>query len=290
MTTTMSAYPLPVDAVTDRVREHATRAGAWPSLRQVMNDCRVGRPKAVAALAALRASGFEPTPDTATTVPLPTVPPASAAPDVEPSAVEDTPAGPTAPDAVFSPVSTAVDAPDMPGADLDVSVSPAVSGPGSDAVPVQAPAPDRWGAWPLVVIALGAFVAIWGGWVGLGELTGFGPIRLLPGIADQVVINSAITLPLGMEAYAAFALRAWLRPDRGLSSTARRFARRSALGALTLGAAGQVAYHLMVAAGITVAPWPITAFVACLPVIVLGWGAALTHLIHRTGPTTGEES
>jgi hypothetical protein len=77
-------------------------------------------------------------------------------------------------------------------------------------------------------------------------------------------------------------------PPRGrltVSARARRFARRSALGALVLGAAGQIAYHLLTAAGVTAAPWPITAFVACLPVVVLGCGAALAHLLH-----TGEEA
>ncbi|GAA0905739.1 hypothetical protein GCM10009559_73890 [Pseudonocardia zijingensis] len=136
--------------------------------------------------------------------------------------------------------------------------------------------------WPLVLIALGAFVSIWSGWVGLGELTGFGPIRPLPGIWDEFVINTAITLPIGVEAYAAFALRAWLAPPTaGLPTLARRFACWSALGALALGGAGQIAYHLMAAAGLTQAPWQITAFVSCLPVVVLGCGAALTHLIHQ---------
>jgi hypothetical protein len=134
----------------------------------------------------------------------------------------------------------------------------------------------------LVAIALGAFVSIWSGWVGLGELTGFGPIHPLPGIWDEFVINTAITLPIGVEAYAAFALRAWLAPPvAGLTRLARRFACWSALGALALGAAGQIAYHLMVAAGLTQAPWQITAFVSCLPVVVLGCGAALTHLVTR---------
>jgi hypothetical protein len=135
--------------------------------------------------------------------------------------------------------------------------------------------------WPLYLIALGAFVAIWGGWVGLGELTGFGPIRLLPGIADGWVLNSAITLPLGLEAYAALALRTFLRPPTGVDEAARRFAGWSAFGSLVLGAGGQVAYHLMVADGIRHAPWGITAAVSCLPVVVLGCGAALIHLIHR---------
>jgi hypothetical protein len=122
-------------------------------------------------------------------------------------------------------------------------------------------------------------VAIWSGWVGLGKLTGFGPVVLLPGIADAWVINSAITLPLGVEAYGAFAMWVWLS-SAPTSALARTFAMWSALGALALGGAGQVAYHLMVAAGVTVAPWPITAFVACLPVVVLGCAGALVHLTH----------
>jgi hypothetical protein len=135
-------------------------------------------------------------------------------------------------------------------------------------------------AWPVLLIAVGAFVAIWGGWVELGKLTGFGEITPLPGIADHWTINSAITLPLGVEAYAAFALRVWLS-DATRSRTAREFAKWSALGALVLGAAGQVAYHLMRAAGLTAAPWQITTAVSCLPVIVLGLGAALAHLLHN---------
>lgn len=137
-------------------------------------------------------------------------------------------------------------------------------------------------AWPVLLLALPAFVAIWGGWVGLGELTGFGPVNLLPGIGSGWTINSAITLPIGVEAYAAYALRVWLS---GIAPTllARRFAMWSAIGALVLGAGGQVAYHLMVAAGMTKAPWQITTFVSCLPVVVLGCGAALAHLLHNTG-------
>ncbi|WP_460392499.1 hypothetical protein [Actinophytocola sediminis] len=124
-----------------------------------------------------------------------------------------------------------------------------------------------------------AFVAIWGGWVGLGRLTGFGPIELLPGIWDGLSINSAITLPLGVETYAAFAMRVWLSDSAG-STRARDFAKWSTVGSLALGMAGQVAYHLMSAAGITSAPWPITTLVSCLPVVVLGCGAALAHLLH----------
>lgn len=133
--------------------------------------------------------------------------------------------------------------------------------------------------WPLLLLALPAFVAIWGGWVGLGRLTGFGPIELLPGIWDGLSINSSITLPIGVETYAAFAMRVWLSDSTGFDRT-REFAKWSTFGSLALGMAGQVAYHLMTAAGVTRAPWPITTLVSCLPVVVLGCGAALAHLLH----------
>jgi hypothetical protein len=134
-------------------------------------------------------------------------------------------------------------------------------------------------SWPLLLLALPAFVAIWGGWVGLGRLTGFGPIELLPGIWDGLSINSAITLPIGVETYAAFAMRVWLSDSTG-SDRVRAFAKWSTFGSLALGMTGQVAYHLMTAAGVTRAPWPITTLVSCLPVVVLGCGAALAHLLH----------
>lgn len=140
-------------------------------------------------------------------------------------------------------------------------------------------------SWPVLLLALPAFVAIWGGWVGLGELTGFGEINLLPGIVGDggwATINSAITLPIGVETYAAYALRAWLSGNR-VPVRARRFAKYSAIGSLSLGFLGQVAYHQMVAARMTVAPWWITTLVSGLPVAVLGMGAALAHLLHADG-------
>lgn len=137
--------------------------------------------------------------------------------------------------------------------------------------------------WPLLLLALPAFVAIWGGWVGLGRLTGFGPIHPLPGIWDQLTIDSAITLPIGPETYAAYALSVWLS-DHVADPGARRFAKVSAITSLIAGAAGQVAYHLMTAYNVTTAPWPVTTLVATLPVAVLGMGATLAHLITRTTP------
>jgi hypothetical protein len=134
--------------------------------------------------------------------------------------------------------------------------------------------------WPLVLIAAPAAVAVWSGWVGLGTLCGFGIVHPLPGIASGFRINTAITLPVGVEAYGAYALGAWLTP--GAPVGARRFARRSALGALGLGMAGQIIYHLLAATHAVRAPWPVVVLVSCLPVLTLGFGAALTHLL-RSG-------
>jgi hypothetical protein len=135
--------------------------------------------------------------------------------------------------------------------------------------------------WPLALIGAPAAVAVWSGWVGLGQLCGFGVIHPLPGIWDAATINTAITLPIGVEAYGAYALGAWLTP--GTSERARTFARRSAIGSLALGMLGQVAYHLLAALHATSAPWAVTMFVSCLPVVALALGTALAHLLRERG-------
>ncbi len=134
--------------------------------------------------------------------------------------------------------------------------------------------------WPVLLMAFPAFIAIWSGWVGLGELTGFGVVHPLPGIFDNFTINSAITLPIGVEAYASYALYVWLS-GRIKTQMTRTYAMVSAFASLGIGAAGQVAYHFMEARQITAAPWWIITMVACLPVAVVGMGAVLAHLIIR---------
>ena len=175
-----------------------------------------------------------------------------------------------------------------PAADLTVNTADATLPEEVPAVPegVLPAASRRVVTWPILLLTLPAFVAIWSGWVDLGRLTGFGVVHPFPGIWDQARLNTAITLPVGLETYAAYALYVWLSGQ--VPPVARRFAKWSAIGSLALGAAGQVAYHLMVAAGMTRAPWQITTIVACLPVAVLGLGAALRHLAHR--PATEQES
>jgi hypothetical protein len=160
-----------------------------------------------------------------------------------------------------------------PDPDAAAGAPASTGGPAGPAVRV----PVR--SWPLVLLALPASVAVWSGWVGIGQLTGFGEVRPLPGIWDSLHLDSAITLPVGVEAYAAYALHAWLSAAASLTGRTRRFAKWSAIGSLLLGMAGQVAYHLLTQAGATRAPWAVTTVVSCLPVLILGMAAALTHLI-----------
>jgi hypothetical protein len=127
------------------------------------------------------------------------------------------------------------------------------------------------------VIGASAGTATWSGWVGLGTLTGFGVVHPLPGIWDGLTLNTAITLPVGVEAYAVYALSV-ATDARPLSERARRYAWGSAAAALLLGMGGQIAYHLVDAAGAARAPWWVVALVSCLPVVVLGAASLLWHL------------
>jgi hypothetical protein len=141
-------------------------------------------------------------------------------------------------------------------------------------------------SWPLLVLAAPAAAEVWSGWVGIAQKTGFGLVRPLPGIWPALHLDTAITLPIGVEAYAAYALRAWLARDPAISGRTRRFAKWSAIWSFGLGMAGQVAYHLLAQAGMTQAPWAITTIVSCLPVLVLGMGTALAHMLRSDAETT----
>ncbi|GAA0734629.1 ABC transporter permease [Dactylosporangium roseum] len=264
-TTAPSAYPFDLAELLPRARALAEALGQTPSRNRLMKELKIGAPKATALREALEAAEFVAAPAAAPS--LPTLP--DVAPDPAPIA-DPTPAAPST-DPV--PVDPAPEAP--PQATGDGHPDTNITTPAAENVPAPVRKPRSWPVW---LLALPAFVAIWSGWVGLGELTGFGVVHPLPGIADDLSINTAITLPIGVETYAAYALSVWLAGTA--PAAARRFARASAIGSLIFGGAGQVAYHLLTAAGITHAPWWITTAVACLPVAVLGMGAALAHLIH----------
>lgn len=262
--TTTSAYPKPVEELIPAARALADKLGEVPSRNRLMRELRVGSPKATALREVLTVSDASPVaPAAPVPVDVPPLPPADPVP-VDATTGSNSEQEPAVP----------VELPE-PLAPVGVDGHP-VSKVTTEAVPAVRK-PMR--SWVLLLLAAPAFVAIWSGWVGLGGLTGFGVVHPLPGIWDSLSLNTAITLPIGVEAYAAYALRAWLSGD-GVPQRARRFAAWSAIGSLLLGAAGQVAYHLMESAGITSAPWQITTLVACLPVVVLGMGAALAHLLH----------
>ena len=77
---------------------------------------------------------------------------------------------------------------------------------------------------------------------------------------------------------------AWL--DRSISDRTRRFAKWPAICSFALGMAGQAACHLMAQAGMARAPWPVTTIVSCLPVLVLGTGTALAHMLRADAKAT----
>src|SRR5260221_12552471 len=79
-------------------------------------------------------------------------------------------------------------------------------------------------SWPLLLLAFPAAAEVWSGWVGIAQKTGFGLVSPLPGIWSSFHLDTTITLPIGVEAYAAYALRAWLASDHWISPRTRRFA------------------------------------------------------------------
>lgn len=268
-TLTPSAYPAAVEALIPQARELADKLGTVPSRNQLMKEFKVGAPKAIALREILTAAP-DTTDDTGAPDPIDTIADTTETPETTPDTSYDLDVIDLAPVAEIpqeTPLGDPVGHPDTE-----------ITAPTPVEMPPPPKTPRRPVAWPVLLLALPAFVAIWSGWVSLGELSGFGLVHPLPGIADNLTINTAITLPIGVETYAAYALWVWL--SGRAPHPARRFARASAIGSLIFGAAGQVTYHLMAAAGMTSAPWLITAAVACLPVAVLGMGAALAHLLH----------
>lgn len=186
-----------------------------------------------------------------------------------------------------------VKGPDRPAGE-ELAPVPAIASPAGELTPPAPASPSPAAAtvnqprpWPLIIIGLAAAVAVWGGWVDLGRFTGFGVVQPLPGVWDDLRINTAIVLPLGIEAYGGYALRTWLS-SAALSARTRSFARWSAIASLVVGAGAQVASHLMKAANMTAAPPLVTVLVACVPVLVLGLATGLATLVKRDA-SAGEE-
>ena len=131
-------------------------------------------------------------------------------------------------------------------------------GPAADR-PAETPRPrGTLRSWPLLVLAAPAAAEVWSGWAGIAQKTGCWLVSPLPGIWPSLHLDTTITLPVGVEAYAAYALRAWLGSEHEASPRTRRFAKWSAICSFALGMAGQVAYHLLAQAGAVRAPWSVT--------------------------------
>ena len=262
-TMTRSVYPSTVENLLPHAQQLATDLGRTPSINRLKAEYRIGTDKA-------RVLRNLVTPDIDTDQPAATTSTVGT-----PEHIDEHQPDPAAP-----AQSVATD--ETPTPAVSTLASPLTSTPEhTDAQPVPAvpSARRRVVVWPVVLLALPAFVAIWSGWVGLGGLTGFGVVHPLPGIADGFSINSAITLPVGVESYGAYAL--YVALSGRVPGRATRFAKWSAIASLLAGALGQVAYHLLDAAGVTAAPWWITTAVACLPVAVLGMGAARADLVRN---------
>ncbi|MEU9504873.1 ABC transporter permease [Micromonospora sp. NPDC048170] len=283
-------YPQPVDALMPAARKLANELGSLPSRNRLMREFHIGAPKADDLRTRLTAEhekqtraeqirtamivrgALLPLDDALTDLTAPAPVPLDYAEPIGPHPAPAPVAPEHTPPADPMPATPAKIAPGEQVEQVTVVGHPDTPTPPASAKPVRSAV-----VWPVVLLALPAFVAIWSGWVGLGGLTGFGVVHPLPGIWDSFSINSAITLPIGVETYGAYALYVWL--SGRVPPAARRFAKWSALGSLAVGALGQIAYHLLEAAGVTSAPWWITTAVACLPVAVLGMGAALAHLV-----------
>ena len=170
----------------------------------------------------------------------------------------------------------------------------AYRGPGG-AVPVRSRSPvrslaaDRSGtvrdqartvrSWPLLLLAFPAAAEVWSGWVGIAQKTGFGLVSLLPGIWSSLHLDTTITLPIGVEAYAAYALRAWLAPSTGSAPgpAGSPSGPRSAPSCSAWPARSPTTCWSR--PGESRAPWGITTVVSCLPVLVLAMGTALAHML-----------
>jgi hypothetical protein len=278
-----SAYRRSLPELIDAGRAIVTdRGGEVPSQNELTKLLHIGAAKAREVHAALLRPDLHIVPGTGTGTgtgdePAPDAPADEPATADEPAPEPDGAGADTAPEPAPA---------DQPAAGGDEAPPQVATDTAPEPTPGPEPAPPadepvrehrKVSVLPVMALTLPALVAVWSGWVSLGAMAGFGVVHPLPGIADRLTLNTAITLPIGVEVYAAYALYVWLTV--GIPARARRFAKVSAIASLITGAAGQVTYHLLSAAHFTHAPWPVTMLVACLPVAVLGMGAALAHLV-----------
>src|SRR5260221_11933005 len=72
-------------------------------------------------------------------------------------------------------------------------------------------------SWPLLLLAFPAAAEVWSGWVGIPQKTGLGLVSPLPGIWPSFHLDTTITRPIGVRAYAASPPRGWPARYHGIT-------------------------------------------------------------------------
>jgi Protein of unknown function (DUF2637) len=121
----------------------------------------------------------------------------------------------------------------------------------------------------MVAVAGAAAFTSYSGLSGLAELAGW-PSKL------------ALMLPVTIDAYAMTATRVWLSPAR-LTKKARSWARRNAIGAISMSVLGNTIYHAASAHVLSVT-WPVVVGISAIPSIVLGLTVHLWHVADDLDP------
>ena len=175
------------------------------------------------------------------------------------------------------------------GSDRSGARGSGTGGPAAGPAPVRSVAADRSGAvrdrrrtirsWPLLVLAVPAAAEVWSGWVGIAQKTGFGAgppaaghlVLAPPGHGHHPPGRRRVLRGLRAARLAGHRARDQ-RPDPPVRQVVRDLllrARHGRAGRLPPDGPGRV----------TRAPWGITTLVSCLPVLVLGMGTALAHML-----------
>ena len=128
-------------------------------------------------------------------------------------------------------------------------------------------------------IIAAAMVSIWGGWVELGHIVGFGAVQPLPGTPlSHVTVDLAITLPIGAEALLALCVPIALASG-SFSARTRRFSWTAMVIMTLVGMTGQVSYHLLTAWSWSTPPTWLVIGTSCLPITNLLVATILVHMV-----------
>lgn len=137
-------------------------------------------------------------------------------------------------------------------------------------------------------VGLTAAITSWAGWTGLAELCGF---RGTLSLGDSLpTLHVSWLVAVSVDLYALVGFQMWLHGSRWVSDHTRNFARASTFAAIILGAAANVAYHVISAEkiraeylteGLPMPPMAVVVIVSSLAPIFLGVVAHLDALMRR---------